>query len=64
MLLGLLFSFISLSGQTVWDGTVATSFAGGTGTQYDPYLISDGAELAYLAKITNENPASTSGTYY
>ena len=64
LLVGLFFSFISLSAQAVWDGTVATSFAGGTGTQYDPYLISDGAELAYLAKITNENPASTSGKYY
>lgn len=55
MLLGLFFSIISLSAQTVWDGTVATSFAGGTGTQDDPYQISNGKELAYLAKITNED---------
>ena len=30
----------------VWDGTVAESFAGGSGTEADPYLISNGAELA------------------
>ena len=55
MLLGLFFSFISLSAQTVWDGSVATSFAGGTGTQDDPYLIETAEELAYLAQITNED---------
>ena len=55
MFLGLFFSFISLSAQAVWDGSVATSFAGGSGTQDDPYLISNGAELAYLAQITNED---------
>ena len=38
LLLGLFFSFISLSAQAVWDGTVATSFAGGTGTEDDVYL--------------------------
>ena len=64
MLLGLFFSFISLSAQQVWDGSVADSFAGGTGTQDDPYLISNGAELAYLSKIANDNPNSTAGQYY
>ena len=38
----------------VWDGSVATSFAGGTGTKDDPYLISSGAQLAYLSKISNK----------
>ncbi|MDO4568054.1 MAG: hypothetical protein Q4B99_03745, partial [Clostridia bacterium] len=32
----------------IWDGTIATSYAGGTGTQDDPYLIENGAQLAYL----------------
>ena len=40
-------------GQGVWDGSIATSYAGGTGTQADPYLISNGAELAYLAQQVN-----------
>ncbi len=38
---------------TVWDGTVADSFAGGTGTASDPYLIEDGRQLALLAKMSN-----------
>lgn len=38
---------------TVWDGSAATKFAGGTGTVADPYRISNGAELAYLAQLVN-----------
>lgn len=34
----------------IWDGSIASSFAGGSGTEEDPYLISNGAELAYLAR--------------
>ncbi len=40
-------------GAAVWDGTVATAFAGGTGTEEDPYQIADGAQLAYLASSVN-----------
>lgn len=39
---------------TVWDGSAATKFAGGTGTVADPYRISNGAELAYLAQLVND----------
>ncbi len=38
-----------------WNGIPATSFAGGSGTESDPYLISNGAELAYLAQKVNED---------
>lgn len=37
----------------VWNGSVATSFAGGTGIEGDPYLIATGAQLAYFAKVVN-----------
>lgn len=37
----------------VWDGSVATSFKYGSGTSSDPYLITTGAELAYLAQMIN-----------
>ena len=53
-----------------WNGKVATSFAGGTGTMNDPYQIANGNQLAYLAKIVNENTATdttlnpTYGKYY
>ena len=40
--------------STAWDGTtVATSFAGGTGTEGDPYQIATAEQLAYLAKQVN-----------
>ena len=52
----------------IWDGTVATSYAGGTGTESDPYLISNGAQLAYLMQeinaTTKESQQTTAGEYY
>lgn len=57
-----LLSELGLDGQTstkvdeageVWDGTVATAFAGGSGTAKDPYLIANGAQLARFAAIVN-----------
>ncbi len=35
--------------DAVWDGTVASGFAGGTGTEDDPYIIETAEQLAYLA---------------
>lgn len=37
----------------VWGGSVASAFAGGSGTEEDPFLIADGSELAYLASLVN-----------
>ena len=42
-----------------WDGTVATSFAGGDGSASNPYLISNGAELAFLAEEISRNRGNT-----
>ena len=41
-----------------WDGTVASSFAGGSGTYIDPYLIKTPNQLAYISV------AGTSFAYY
>lgn len=38
------------AGGEAWDGTAATEFAGGTGTEMDPYLISTAEQLAYLSE--------------
>ena len=43
----------SATAPTVWDGTVATAFAGGTGTESDPYQIATAEQLAYLAQSVN-----------
>ena len=45
----------------IWDGTVAESYAGGTGTSDDPYLISNGAQLA---KFRDEVNSGASGAGY
>jgi len=36
-----------------WDGTAASGFAGGTGTEADPYQIATAEQLAYLAQKVN-----------
>lgn len=37
-----------------WTGEIASSFDGGSGTKADPFLISNGAQLAYLAQSVND----------
>lgn len=39
--------------RAAWDGSVASSFAGGSGTASDPYRISSSPQLAYLASRVN-----------
>lgn len=39
--------------NTIWDGTIANSFCGGSGTASDPYLIGNGSELAYFQQMVN-----------
>ena len=62
---------LRLDGQTatkadgageVWDGTVATAFAGGSGTAEDPYQIANGAQLARFAAIVNGTDGMTQNT--
>lgn len=44
----------ALAVDSAWDGSIATAFAGGSGTENDPYQIDDGAQLAYLASEVNK----------
>lgn len=48
----------------VWDGSTATVFQKGSGTKEDPYLISTGAELAYLTGGKFINLSKYANTYY
>ncbi len=48
-------TFSEDTSSTVWDGTIASSFASGTGTQSDPYIISNGSELAFMVSIVNDS---------
>ena len=48
-----------------WDGqTIASSYAGGDGTEESPYLISTAEELAKLAADLNADPSCTKGVFY
>ena len=54
---------INYSEIDVWDGSVATEFAGGTGTADDPYIIKTGAQLAYLAKLGMDGTSAKDSVY-
>ena len=53
----------ALNRADVWDGTIASSFARGSGTSSSPYIIETGAQLAYLASRVNAG-TSYSGCYF
>jgi len=52
------FSEVALVANTenAWNGTVATGFAGGSGTEAEPYLIANADQLVYFGnQISNYN---------
>ena len=60
-----LLEFPAIAADTAaWDGSVAASFSGGSGTDDDPWKISNGSELAYLASLVNSNGSATYNQYY
>ena len=44
-----------------WDGSIATSFESGTGTEADPYIIATPSQLAYLAQQVNKSDQTLGG---
>lgn len=42
-----------ISKISYWDGTVDLSYADGSGTESDPYIIENGAQLALMSKQVN-----------
>lgn len=53
----------------IWDGKVATGYAGGSGTETDPYIIETARQLAYLIKhdvidTASNNTSFSMGKYY
>ena len=48
----------------VWSGKLATSFAGGSGTINDPYLISTPEQFALLINQSLSEAGATKGKYY
>ncbi len=63
---GVIYTGTGLTVTDVWDGTsVSTSFSGGDGSVNNPYLISSGADLAYLDEYVSTGNLynATSKTY-
>lgn len=54
---------VTYSQSAAWNGSVASSYSFGNGTQNNPYLISSGAELAYLQNQVS-NGQNYSGVYF
>ena len=48
----------------VWNGAAASSFASGSGTKEDPYIISAGGQLAYLANLVNDGNSYYAACHY
>ncbi|MBQ7232697.1 MAG: hypothetical protein IJX07_05685, partial [Bacillales bacterium] len=69
LLLSLLLLWVVLSGcdntpkLDVWDGSVASSFASGEGTDSNPYIIEKTSQLAFLAQEINSGK-DYSGKYF
>ena len=49
---------------TAWRDNAAAAFAGGSGTAADPYLITDGAQLAKVAKDVEDNVKVYKDVYF
>lgn len=60
------FSEVALVADTVnaWNGTVATAFAGGEGTEENPYLIANADQLVYFGDLISNDNENYGGKHY
>ena len=58
------FTVASADEITVWDGSAAAAFAGGSGTSDSPYIINNGAQLALMANNVNNGVEGAASAYY
>ena len=50
--------------SAAWDGSSVSAALVGTGTEYDPYLISSENDLAFVAKQVNDAVTTFAGEYF
>ena len=50
--------------SAAWDGSSVSAALVGTGTEYDPYLISSENDLAFVAKQVNDAVTTYEGVYF
>lgn len=55
-------SKITTDNVSVWDGSISSSYRSGSGTEEDPYIISNGSELALLSE--NLKTTDYANTYF
>lgn len=48
----------------LWNGAAAAGFDSGSGTKEDPYIISTGGQLAYLANLVNDGNSYYAASHY
>ena len=60
----LLFSLIFSISLYAWDGTMADAYAGGDGTESNPYQIATAEQLALLAYSVNDEHINYAGQYF
>ena len=65
MVLGSTIMAFAAEGDTTpsdaWKGEVATAFESGTGSANDPFIIKNGAQLAYMRDLVNAGKAFFDG---
>lgn len=58
-------TFSEKTTSTIWDGTIASTFTKGDGTKNNPYIISNGSELAFLfTKLKSEDSTLYFNKFY
>ena len=58
-------TFTEKLSSSIWDGSIATSFSKGDGSESNPYIISDGSEFAFLiTKLKSEDSTSYFNKFY
>lgn len=60
----LLFSLVFSMSLYAWDGTMADAYAGGDGTESNPYQIATAEQLALLAHSVNDEHINYAGQYF
>ena len=50
--------------KLIWNGAAASAFASGDGTKENPYIITAGGQLAYLANLINDGNSYYAACHY
>ena len=63
-MLAAMMTFMIPTASAAWDGSSVSAALVGTGTEYDPYIISSENDLAFVAKQVNDAVTTFAGEYF